>query len=181
MYQVMITDREAGQRFDKYLHRILPNAGAGFLHKMLRKKNITLNDKKADGSEKIAVGDCVKVFFAQETLDLFMGKPPEQSENSGKSVKSAGQAAGQKPYGQDYRTAYKQMSDIQMIYENGHILIADKPAGVLSQKAVKPDLSLNEWLIGYLLEKEELSESELTFYKPSVCNRLDRNTSGMVL
>ncbi|MDE6602685.1 MAG: RluA family pseudouridine synthase [Lachnospiraceae bacterium] len=181
MYQVMITEREAGQRFDKYLHRILPNAGAGFLHKMLRKKNITLNDKKADGSEKIAEGDCVKVFFAQETLDLFMGKPPEQSENSGKSVKSAGQAAGQKPYGQDYRTAYKQISGIRTIYEDGHILIADKPAGVLSQKAVKTDLSLNEWLIGYLLEKEELSESELTFYKPSVCNRLDRNTSGMVL
>ena len=50
MYQTIITDREAGQRFDKYLHRILPNAGSGFLYKMLRKKNITLNDKKADGS-----------------------------------------------------------------------------------------------------------------------------------
>lgn len=74
MYQATITEREAGQRFDKYLQRILPNAGSGFLYKMLRKKNITLNDKKADGSEKLVVGDYVKVFFAQETLDKFMGR-----------------------------------------------------------------------------------------------------------
>lgn len=160
MYQAIIGDREAGQRFDKYLHRILPNAGSGFLHKMLRKKNITLNDKKADGSEKIAEGDCVKIFFAQETLDQFMGKASSLLE---------------------YHKAYEALSDITVIYENAHILIAGKPAGVLSQKADKADLSLNEWLIGYLLEKGGLSEEELTLYKPSVCNRLDRNTSGMVL
>lgn len=160
MYQAIIGDREAGQRFDKYLYRILPNAGSGFLHKMLRKKNITLNDKKADGSEKIAEGDCVKIFFAQETLDQFMGKASSL---------------------QEYHKAYKALSDITVIYENAHILIAGKPVGVLSQKADKSDLSLNEWLIGYLLEKGGISEKELAFYKPSVCNRLDRNTSGMVL
>lgn len=160
MYQAIIGDREAGQRFDKYLHRILPNAGSGFLHKMLRKKNITLNDKKADGSEKIAEGDCVKIFFAQETLDQFMGKASSLLE---------------------YRKAYKTLSDIAVIYENAHILIAGKPVGVLSQKADKTDFSLNEWLIGYLLEKGGISEAELALYKPSVCNRLDRNTSGMVL
>ena len=160
MYQATITERESGQRFDKYLQRILPNAGSGFLHKMLRKKNITLNDRKADGSEKTAVGDCVKIFFAQETLDKFMGKV------SGETV---------------YRQAYGMLTDIRIIFENDHILIADKPAGVLSQKAEKTDVSLNEWLIGYLLEKGSLSEADLSFYKPSVCNRLDRNTSGMVL
>lgn len=188
MYQAMITDREAGQRFDKYLHRILPNAGSGFLYKMLRKKNITLNDKKADGSEKIAVGDCVKIFFAQETLDLFMGK---QAPDSGAVRQGTGADAGfsgktgsmsdESSRFQEYRKAYRQLSDIQVIYENDHILIADKPAGVLSQKAEKMSLSLNEWLLGFLLEKGELSESAPAFYKPSVCNRLDRNTSGMVL
>lgn len=189
MYQATITEREAGQRFDKYLQRILPNAGNGFLHKMLRKKNITLNDRKADGSEKTAVGDCVKIFFAQETLDKFMGKPgagndglsgretmggADFAEKSERTANTASDAA-------TYRRAYGLLLDIQIIYENDHILIADKPAGVLSQKAEKTDLSLNEWLIGYLLEKGDLSETDLSFYKPSVCNRLDRNTSGMVL
>lgn len=180
MYQATITDREAGQRFDKYLHRLLPDAGSGFLYKMLRKKNITLNDRKADGSEKIAVGDCVKIFFAQETLDKFMGKTsgrPVENENSISQETAAGAAFGAAAY----RRAYSMLTDISVIFENSHILIADKPAGILSQKAEKKDISLNEWLIGYLLEKGELSGADLTFYRPSVCNRLDRNTSGMVL
>lgn len=173
MYQTIITDREAGQRFDKYLHRILPNAGSGFLYKMLRKNNITLNDGKADGSEKIAVGDSVKFFFAQETLFKFMGKETGDSD-----ILSEENAKSQVP---DYLSAYKKMSGIQVIYENDHILIADKPAGILSQKAEKADLSLNEWLIGYLLQSGFLSVDDLRTFKPSVCNRLDRNTSGIVL
>lgn len=174
MYQTTITKKEAGQRFDKYLHRILPNAGSAFLHKMLRKKNITLNDRKADGSEKTAVGDCVKIFFAQETLDKFMGGASEHKACLDKKTGGASDTAV-------YQQAYRTLSDIRVIYENDHILIVDKPAGVLSQKAEKTDISLNEWLVGYLLEKGELSETDLSFYKPSVCNRLDRNTSGMVL
>lgn len=165
MFQTTITPKEEGQRFDKYLHRLLPNAGSAFLYKMLRKKNITLNDRKADGSEKITVGDCVKIFFAQETLSKFMGKSTDRPASTVS----------------EYRMAYGQMQDIQIIYENEHILIADKPAGILSQKADQTDSSLNEWLIGYLLETGGISEEDLSFYKPSVCNRLDRNTSGIVL
>lgn len=188
MYQAIIGDREAGQRFDKYLHRILPNAGSGFLYKMLRKKNITLNDKKADGSEKIAEGDCVKIFFAQETLDKFMSRHPNGESASactpkqGTSLaKKTGRMTETVAYMPEFHRAYRQFTDVTVVYETDHILIADKPAGILSQKAVKTDLSLNEWLIGYLLEKGGLSESELAYFKPSVCNRLDRNTSGMVL
>lgn len=173
MYQTIITDREAGQRLDKYLHRILPNAGSSFLYKMLRKKNITLNGGKADGSEKIAVGDSVKIFFAQETLSKFMGKEADDSDIS--SEENAESRAT------DYLSAYKKLSGIQVIYENDHILIADKPAGILSQKAEQTDLSLNEWLIGYLLQSGFLAMDDLRIFKPSVCNRLDRNTSGIVL
>lgn len=173
MYQTIITDREAGQRFDKYLHRILPNAGSGFLYKMLRKKNITLNDGKADGSEKIAAGDSVKIFFAQETLSKFMGKEADDVNGSlGVNAES--------PVS-DYVSAYRKLSDIQVIYENDHILIADKPVGILSQKAEQTDISLNEWLLGYLLQSGFLAMDDLRIFKSSVCNRLDRNTSGIVL
>ncbi len=173
MYQTIITDREAGQRFDKYLHRILPNAGSGFLYKMLRKKNITLNDGKADGSEKIAAGDSVKIFFAQETLSKFMGKETSEANASLEENEESPVS--------DYRSAYRKLSAIQVIYENDHILIADKPAGILSQKAEQTDLSLNEWLLGYLLQSGFLAINDLRTFKPSVCNRLDRNTSGIVL
>ncbi len=160
MYQTTITKREAGQRLDKYLHRILPEAGTGFLYKMLRKKNITLNGKKADGSEKIAEGDRIAIYFSEETLAGFMGKAQAYCQEE---------------------AAFHKLSGVSILYENEHILLADKPAGVLTQKAAETDLSLNEWLIGYLLESGFLSKEELSFFKPSVCNRLDRNTSGIVL
>lgn len=159
MYQKEITERESGQRLDKYLHKLLPEAGSSFLYKMLRKKNITLNDKKAEGSEKLSAGDQVKLFFSEETLAKFMG---EEKKNA-------------------YEAAYRKYASTAILYENDHVLLADKPAGVLTQKAKPEDLSLNEWLIGYLLQKKEIDKKELVTFKPSVCNRLDRNTSGIVL
>lgn len=164
MYQTTITPKEAGQRLDKYLHRILPEAGNSFLYKMLRKKNITLNGKKADGSEKVAAGDQVSIYFSEETLAKFMGQG--QTARQDKSA---------------YSEAFRKLSPIPVLYENEHILLADKPSGVLSQKACGSDLSLNEWLTGYLLESGFMTEGELTRFRPSVCNRLDRNTSGIVL
>ena len=88
MYQQKITEREAGQRLDRYLYKLLPEAGAGFLHKMLRKKNITLNDRKAQGGEILASGDQVKLFFAEETLHKFMGKGPSKTHDTKESLLS---------------------------------------------------------------------------------------------
>lgn len=161
MYLREITDKEAGQRFDKYLHRLLPEAGNSFLYKMLRKKNITLNGKKADGSEKIAAGDKIAIYFAPETLSKFMGE--------------------KRPASSEYMDAYEKITGIEVLHEDDHVLLADKPAGILSQKADRKELSLNEWLIGYLLHSGTITLEDLAIFKPSVCNRLDRNTSGIVL
>lgn len=173
MYLRQITNREAGQRLDRYLCKLLPMAGTGFLHKMLRKKNITLNGKKAEGHEKLTAGDQIALYFAQETLHKFMGHQPlEAAETSAASKISA---TG------EYLAAYKAYPGTKIIYENTHILLADKPVGILTQKAAPSDRSLNEWLIGYLLTQGEITEAELAACRPSVCNRLDRNTSGIVL
>ena len=68
MQELHIGENDAGQRFDKYLVKCLPKAQKSFLYKMLRKKNIVLNGKKADGNEKIKAGDSVKIFFSDETF-----------------------------------------------------------------------------------------------------------------
>lgn len=162
MYARTVTVNEEGQRFGRYLHKLLPNAGSGFIHKMLRKKNIVLNSAKADGSEKLKAGDTVQVYFSDETLEKFMG-------------------TRQKNYIEPLRKASKPIDNLSIIYENEHILIADKPAGLLSQKAKEDDFSLNDWLIQYLLEDGGITEESLKTFRPSVCNRLDRNTSGIVL
>ncbi len=162
MKSFTVTSNEENQRFDKYLKRLLPNAGSGFLYKMLRKKNIVLNGKKADGTEVIHAGDEIKVFFSDETLEKFMGKT-EIIQNDIP----------------DYCTL--PMSGIQVIYEDDDILIVNKPINMLSQKAKPTDISANEILLGYLMREGKISQESLRMFKPSVCNRLDRNTTGLLL
>lgn len=165
MQKFVITDLEAGQRFDKYLHKLLSGAGTGFLYKMLRKKNIVLNGKKSEGKEILRAGDEVSVFMSDETIATFRGL---NGKNEG--AKTA-----------DYEKAYEALGKIPILFENEHVLIVNKPAGILSQKAADTDSSLNEWLIGYLLHTGQITDKELLTFKPSVCNRLDRNTSGLLL
>lgn len=160
MQQIKIGENEAGQRMDKFLHKFMPLAPASFFYKMLRKKNITLNGKRAEGKEKLSLGDVISLYLADETISGFREK--------GRYVK-------------EYEEAYRRLKDVQVIYEDEHVLIMNKPAGILSQKAGQEDLSLNEWMIGYLLAKGTLDAAQLSTYRPSVCNRLDRNTRGLVI
>lgn len=69
----------------------------------------------------------------------------------------------------------------EIVYEDEDILILNKPVGILSQKAEKNDYSANEMVIDYLLESGQLTRAELRTFHPSICNRLDRNTSGLLI
>ena len=163
MQELQVGPNEAGQRMDKYLKKLLPNAPVSLLYKQLRNKNITLNGKKASGSECLKQGDAIQCFFSQETFDSF----------------SASHAVNDKT--KEYEEAYKKWQDVKILYEDDNFIFLNKPAGMLSQKASPSDLSLNEWMIGWLLFSGSLKESDLRTFCPSVANRLDRNTSGIVL
>ena len=152
MKQITVSQNEAGQRLDKLLLKYLNEAPKSFIYKMLRKKNIILNGKKATGNEKTALGDEVKLFLSDETLLKFS------------NVQIA-----------DTTTA------LEVIYEDEHLLVINKPCGMLSQKAVASDSSLVEHLISYLLKEGAITRESLQGFRPSICNRLDRNTSGIVV
>ncbi len=180
MQSVTIERNQAGQRLDKFLRKLMPAAGTGFLYKMLRKKNITLNGKRAEGGEILTVGDNLSFFFSLETFAKMTGRGTGEAQPSQEPGRD--REASRAPAA-EYIRAYHTLSGsgISVLYEDDDLLIADKPAGILTQKASASDISLNEWLIGYLLEKGGISPEELYTFKPSVCNRLDRNTSGIVL
>lgn len=152
MKEFQIRDNEAGQRFDKYLSKLLRNAPKSFFYKMLRKKNITLNGKKATGNEKLEAGDQVKLFLSDETFDKF-----SQQDKAARAV-----------------------TTLDVFYEDADVLLINKPAGMLSQPDDTKEPSMVEYVIGYLLEKGELTEEDLWTFRPSVCNRLDKNTSGII-
>ena len=151
MQEIIVAANEAGQRLDKMLAKYLNEAPKSFLYKMLRKKNIVLNGKKATGNEKLAVGDSVKLFLADETIAKFS----------------------------NIHAVHTNVT-LDIIYEDENVLLINKPVGMLSQKAVADDESLVEHIISYMLETRQLTEEELRKFRPSVCNRLDRNTSGLV-
>lgn len=154
MQEICVTENEAGQRLDKLLAKYLKEAPKSFLYKMLRKKNITLNGKKASGSEKLLKGDLVKLFLSEETVEKFSGKTKEVYS--------------------------EQAEKLDILYEDSHILLLNKPVGMLSQKAKEEDISAVEHLIRYLVDTGQLARQELKTFRPSVCNRLDRNTSGIL-
>ena len=81
MKEFIIEENEAGQRFDKYLAKLLREAPKSFFYKMLRKKNITLNGKKATGNEKLLKGDTIKLFLSDETFDKFAVRQQEHTAN----------------------------------------------------------------------------------------------------
>ncbi len=152
MREIYISDNEANQRLDKFLAKLLNEAPKSFYYKMLRKKNIVLNGKKADGNEKLKQGDCVRLYLSEETLAKF---------SSAKEV-------------------VRPKGSLEILYEDKNVVFLNKPAGLLSQKAQKGDVSVVDYLITYLLDSHAISKEELKLFSPSVCNRLDRNTSGIV-
>ena len=154
MQEIIISQTEYGQRLDKLLLKYFSQASSGFIYKMLRKKNITLNKDKATGKEILQMGDRIQIYFSEETFEKFRRSPQDISMAEGK---------------------------LSILYEDDHILIINKPVGMLSQKAEPSDISAVEEITAYLLNSGQLSEEALSAFRPGVCNRLDRNTSGILV
>ena len=154
MREFIIEQNDAGQRLDKYLFKLLPEAEHSLLYKQLRNKNITLNHRKCKGDEKLVLQDTIQIFMADDTIAKFM-KTKEKNNTPAFSP-----------------------DKFRVVYESENILAVDKPVGELSQKAQADDISMNEYLEAYLLMNGYKAGKT---FKPSFCNRLDRNTSGLLL
>lgn len=152
MRVLQVTPQEAGQRLDRFLMKYMQMAPKSFVYKMLRKKNIKLNGRRAEGAEKLCQGDEVTLYLADDTIDGFRQREERAVIPKGQKV------------------------SLDVVYEDEDILIINKPVGMLSQKADKSDVSLVEYLSEYLSHRS----SEQTF-RPGICNRLDRNTSGLIV
>lgn len=165
MKEWKVDKKESGTGLLKFCKSRLNQAPDSFFYKMARKKNLTLNDKKCTGRELLKEGDVIKLYVSDDTVALFSCLPKEKTD--GKKDR--------------YEEAYESLDGIRIIDEEEDFLILYKPAGILSQKAKPDDLSINEWYIGYLLKNEIISEESLRIFKPSVLNRLDFNTAGLIL
>lgn len=158
MQEILITKNEEGYKLKKLCKNYLSEAPDSFIYKMLRKKNIKLNGKKADGSEILEKGDIVNFYLSDETIQSFQKIGVTNNREKVSSVRTE-----------------------DIIYEDEDIIIVNKPSGILSQKSKADDISINEMILQYLLDNGKINNESLMTFKPSVCNRLDRNTSGLIL
>ena len=206
MREVIISEREEGQRLDRYLEKYMPDAPKSFFYKMMRKKNIVLNGKKVSGSERIQTGDQIKLFLADETIEGFrsgkkaqevdlgaqhlsQAKRPTNGAQHLSQAKRPTNGAQQMPQAKRMEKGARQgkielqqghydrnLPPLQIVYEDAQFLVVNKPVGVLSQKADRNDRSIVEQITDYLAD----NAADDTF-RPGICNRLDRNTSGLIV
>lgn len=154
MKEIIIQENENNQRLDRFLKKYLNDAPTSFIYKMLRKKRIKLNSKKADPKDKIVTGDTIQLYLSEETIDSFKVKNTYEPQKKSK---------------------------LNIVYEDGNLVLIHKEAGVLSHSSKKGEASLVDSFISYLYDKGEYDPSSERVFKPAICNRLDRNTIGLVI
>ena len=154
MKEIKITQQEENQRLDKFLLKYMNKASKSFIYKMLRKKRIKYNAARAEGHEMLKSGDSLQLYLSDETLASFMEE---------KTLSVAERHFG-------------------IAYEDDDLLVVVKPAGVLTHPEKDSDRdTLIDQVLYYLHEKGQYEPSAQSSFTPATCNRLDRNTSGIVL
>ena len=154
MKTFIISENDANQRLDKFLQKAVPLLPKSLLYKSLRTKRIKLNGKRAEISTRLSPGDVVSLYLNDEFFT------PDKSAY-------------------DFLSAPSQLS---ILYEDGNILLLNKPAGlcVHEDNDYSPDTLIRR-IQHYLYEKGEFSPEKENSFTPSLCNRIDRNTSGIVI
>lgn len=156
MKEIIIDKNENEQRLDRFLKKYLAKAPQGFVQKMIRKKNIKVNGVKAKPEITIFEGDIIQLFLSDETIEKFIAvKGPIKSKLVPK-----------------------------IIYEDDNIILINKESGVLSHGAGEGDgfeENIVDSMISYLIEKGDYVPRIEKTFTPSICNRLDRNTPGIVI
>ncbi|HHW67239.1 RluA family pseudouridine synthase [Defluviitalea raffinosedens] len=154
MKEIHITQNDSNQRLDKFLMKYLNQSSKGFIYKMLRKKRIKYNGKKGEGNEKLQIGDIIQLYLADETIDQFRVQKYVRKVNKTFSV----------------------------IFEDEHILLCNKPLGLLVHPDKNNDKNtLMDEVLSYLVDKGDYNPKKATGFTPAICNRLDRNTSGIII
>ena len=153
MQKIEITKNETGRRLDKFLRKYFSAAPLTLIYKMIR-KDIKVNGKRVSGDYVLAEGDVVSVYLTDDKFREF------------KTTRRRGKAK-------------KQFS---VIYEDDSIIIVNKPRGLLTHgDGTEKKNHLANQVLSYLIEEGAYDPAADSVYSPAPVNRLDRNTSGLVI
>ena len=163
MKEYTINNNDAGQRLDRFTAKVVPLLPSSLVQKYIRIKRIKVNGKGAKRDYKLAPGNIVQMYVNDE----FFIVPDDES-------------------------AYLKVADhtLELIYEDDNIMLVNKPVGVLchsdsdfdysSVNSLK-DIPLISRIQAYLHKNGQWRPREENSFTPALCNRIDRNTSGIVI
>ncbi|MDY4222408.1 MAG: RluA family pseudouridine synthase [Candidatus Faecousia sp.] len=156
MKEFTIGTNDAGQRLDRFLAKAVPLLPASLAQKYIRIKRIKLNGSRAERDTRLQAGDLLQLYINDEFFD----KPRE--DNAFLTVASP---------------------KLTIVYEDEHILLVDKRPGlaVHPHDGAEYGRTLIDHIQAYLYQKREWNPRNENAFTPALCNRIDRNTGGIVI
>ena len=155
MREFIINQNDAGQRVDKFLTKAVPKLPKNLLYKYLRLKRIKVNGKRCEISTRLACGDVMQLYINDEFFE--------------------GEVA-------DRPAFLSAPTSLNIIYEDENIILCDKKCGLVvhEDESGSADTLINR-IQHYLYDKGEYRPEEELSFAPALCNRIDRNTGGIVI
>ena len=155
MRELRIARDDAGQRLDRFLPKAVPLLPTSLLQKYLRLGRMKVNGRPAKRDTRLAEGDVLTLYVSDEFFE------PIREENAFRKIGTP---------------------RVEVVYEDENLLLADKPAGVLCHSAEPADIhTLITNIQAYLYRSGEWDPSAAHAFAPALCNRIDRNTRGLVI
>ncbi len=148
-----VNKNDSGQRLDKFLLKIMPTIPPALLHRYLREKRIKLCGKKPSLSDRLKEGDTIDLYIKDEFFE-------HENKNNFKKL----------------------IPNLNIVFEDENILLVDKVPGVIVHSDEKNELdTLINRILSYLYRKGEWIPENENSFTPALCNRIDRNTGGIVI
>lgn len=152
MKEIVAGKNDAGQRLDKFLSKKFKNLPFSMMYKLIRKKDITVNRSRTKENYIVCENDLIRIFAPDDVLDE---KAPKRSVAR---------------------------ADVSVVYEDDNIIIVDKESGLLVHSDDNEDGdTLIDRITAYLIKKGEFTPESENSFAPALCNRIDRNTEGLVI
>ncbi len=165
MREYTINSNDSGQRLDKFVSKTVWGLPLSLMYKYIRKKRIKVNGRRAEEKQILAEGDVVEMYIPDE----FFQKDAKDT---------------------DVAELSRLTPRIDIVYEDGNVVLLNKAPGVLSHRGDEGDASPAEGadretllyhLKAYLYQRGEWEPASENSFSPSLCNRIDRNTGGIVI
>ena len=153
MREFMIGENDANQRVDKFIVKTMSTMPKSLMYKYIRNKKIKVNHKRCEIAQRLMVGDTMQCYISDEFFE-------KQINWNFLKVPAA----------------------LDIVYEDDHIILVNKPAGLLAHSDTSEvEDNLADRLLHYLYDQHTYDPAAALSFTPALCHRIDRNTQGIVI